>query len=103
MVGRQRPRLLFIFTILYKSSLAAVRPERGISMRKSIALAVIAGVASLFISTAAQAVVATWIGPSNSAWSNTAAWQGGVVPNAQGDTAQYTTTSTTNITLQDIA
>src|SRR3954447_19734585 len=71
-------------------------------MRKSIVLAVFAGTASLFVSTAAQAVVGTWIGPTNSAWSNSAAWQDGIIPNGQGDTAQYVAGGS-QITLQDIA
>src|SRR3954449_6026739 len=99
---KQRPRHLFIFAILYKSSLAAVRRERGIPVRKSIGSAVVTVTASLFISTAAHAVVGTWIGPTNSSWSNTAAWQGGVVPNGQGDTAQYVAGGS-QVTVQDIA
>src|SRR2546423_1807442 len=47
-------------------------------MRNSIALAVAAGIASLLVSTPALAVVGTWLGPSNSTWSNSARNTGSV-------------------------
>ena len=71
-------------------------------MRKSLVLAVAAVTASLFFSTAAQAVIGTWIGPTNSTWSTNAAWQDGIIPNAQGDTAQYVANSGSQITLVDV-
>jgi autotransporter-associated beta strand protein len=61
-------------------------------MRKPITLVVVAGVASLFISAAAQAATGNWIGASGSNWNDSTHWQGGVIPNGQGDVAQYTTT-----------
>lgn len=70
-------------------------------MRKSLALVVAAGVAGLFISTAAHAVEGTWIGPTNSGWSNGDAWQDGIIPNGQGDTAQYVGTGS-QVTLVDV-
>ena len=71
-------------------------------MRKSIALAVAAVTASLFVSTAAHAAVGEWIGPTNGNWSDTTRWQGGIVPNAQGDTAQYVAMNGSQITLVDV-
>jgi autotransporter-associated beta strand protein len=71
-------------------------------MRKFVVLSVVAGTASLFISTAAQAATGTWIGPTNGNWSDTTHWQDGVVPNAQGDTAQYIADSGSQITLVDV-
>jgi autotransporter-associated beta strand protein len=71
-------------------------------MRKSIALAVAAGAASLSIATAAQATTGNWIGPSGAAWSLPGSWQDGIIPNAQGDIAQYTTGSS-SVAVNDVA
>src|SRR5687768_3987058 len=74
-------------------------------MRKSVGLAVVAGAASVFVSSAAQAaVIGQWIGSSGGTWSTSTNWQGGVIPNGQGDTAQYSPPSTaSNITVNDVA
>jgi fibronectin-binding autotransporter adhesin len=71
-------------------------------MRKSIALAAAAATVSFFVSTSAQATVGDWIGPTSTVWSDPAHWQGGIIPNAQGDTAQYGGTSS-QIALNDVA
>jgi autotransporter-associated beta strand protein len=71
-------------------------------MRKSIALAAAAATVSLFVSTSAQATTGTWVGPTNSTWSTGTAWQGGTIPNAVGDVAQYGGTSS-QIAKNDIA
>jgi autotransporter-associated beta strand protein len=80
-------------------------------MRKSTRVAAAACAASLIVTSAARAaVVGTWTSPvtgaSSENWSvagSTAngGWSNGVVPNAQGDTGQYTT-GLSCITLQDI-
>jgi autotransporter-associated beta strand protein len=71
-------------------------------MRKSVGLAVVAGAAGVFLSSAVQAaVVGQWItGTGN--WSDSAKWQGGVIPNGQGDSAIFTTGSSSTTTV-DVA
>ena len=72
-------------------------------MRKSVGLAVVAGAASVFVSSAAQAaVIGTWGGGSGTTsgnWSSLGApaWTNGTVPNAQGDTASYTVATGTAV------
>jgi autotransporter-associated beta strand protein len=73
-----------------------------LSTKKRISFCVIAAaVTSVLGDQRAQAAVGTWIGPTNSNWSNSAAWQDGIIPNAQGDTAQYVAGGS-QITLQDV-
>ena len=62
------------------------------SVRKSIFLAVAGGAVSLYISTAAEAATTgNWIGPSGGAWSISSNWLDDIIPDGQGDIAQYTT------------
>ena len=72
-------------------------------MRKSVGLAVVAGAASVCISTTAQATIATWGGGSGN-WSSTTSpgWTNGTIPNAQGDSARYTAGGSVTTT-QDVA
>jgi hypothetical protein len=80
-------------------------------MRQSMRLAFAIGVAGLVVSSAARAaVVGTWTSPvtgaSSENWSvagstSNGGWSNGVVPNGQGDTAQYTT-GLSCITVQDV-
>jgi autotransporter-associated beta strand protein len=73
-------------------------------MRKSVGIAVVAGAASVFVSSAARAATGQWIGPSGGTWSTSANWQDGTIPNGQGDTAYYGPPSaTSNITVNDVA
>ncbi len=74
-------------------------------MRKSIALAVFAGTASLFVPTAAHAIVANWtddVPNVNGNWSDTTRWHEGLIPNAQGDTAQYLGGIGSQVTFVDV-
>jgi len=73
-------------------------------MRRSIAFAVAAGIACLFISTAAQATDAIW-GTASGNWSTVSATNGwtNAVPDAVGDTGTYDTTGHSSVTTtQDI-
>lgn len=71
-------------------------------MRKSLSLAVAVGAAGVLASTAAHAAtVGTWVAAGTANWSASASWQGGVIPNGQGDSALYPTGSSV-VTIQDI-
>ncbi len=78
-------------------------------MRKSIVVTACAVLSCFFISTTAQAVTGDWTGlpAPNNLWSNSAAWVDGIIPNGQGDTAQYLTTQNTpaasSVAINDLA
>jgi autotransporter-associated beta strand protein len=72
-------------------------------MRKTFVFGLAAGIASLFISTTAQVTTGDWVGPSKTNWSDPFHWQDGIIPNGQGDVAQYTTdTFGSQVALNDI-
>src|SRR4051794_16860589 len=76
-------------------------PKSNRNQKRGVAAVAAAVVGLGLVTPAAHAVVAHWVGPTNSNWSTSTAWQDGIIPNAQGDTAQYTTGGSM-VTLQDV-